>query len=179
MIRKQKDGAGEMDKTRFVLFCFSSLAICLHPVPPHPIIYHLCFYTNRFHPWWPLAPGSSLLVCLCVHTWTVRVQKWECDWRKVCICGPIFGLFLLTLGKGWPEVRATHQAHSSSSFALYTITSATHVDINCIMLYICVSILWYRRVFKYNNSTCGCLIWHHLTSYSAHGIWQLQDDLRH
>lgn len=35
MIRKQKDGAGEMDKTRFVLFYFSSLAICLHPPSPH------------------------------------------------------------------------------------------------------------------------------------------------
>lgn len=70
-------------------------------------------YSQPFHPWWPLAPGSSLSVGFCVCTWTVRVQKWECDSRKVCVCGPMFVLFLLKLEEGWPGVRAIHPAHSS------------------------------------------------------------------
>lgn len=144
MIRKQKDRTREMDKTSFVLFSFSSLAICLHSCPPtfHNLLPLLL--QPSISPWWPLAPGSSLLVSSCVRTSTVRVQKWECEWGKVCILWANV-LFLLTLVKGWPKVRAIYKTPSSSLIFLFLLCTQ------------------HSTAFKpYNKGIRGYLIWHNV-----------------
>ncbi len=94
-IRKTKDRAQGrwIELALFLLLFFLS---CNLSEAPDPIIYHLWFYSHRFHPLWPLAPSSSLLVsfsmCKSVCTCTVGpsvFRKLLHEYRTVCmdLCG--------------------------------------------------------------------------------------------
>lgn len=86
--KKTKDGAqGRLIKRVFFLSIIPLLQFVWDThthISLHPIIYHLWFYSHRFHPSWPLARSGSPLVSFSVCTCTVCIQELVHGYKKVC-----------------------------------------------------------------------------------------------